>query len=97
MAFSGSVATIKDYQMVKQLKEIPNLNIRCVYTQSGRFFKLSSARKAELFNLGLEIDSEAEEKKLFKRLGIEVSESTLDYFGYIRHCSKKIRMSLAFS
>lgn len=93
MAFSGSVATIKDYQMVKQLKEIPNLNIRCVYTQSGRFFKLSSARKAELFNLGLEIDSEAEEKKLFKRLGIEVSESVLGYFDYIRDCSKKIRMS----
>lgn len=82
--------------MVKQLKEIPNLNIRCVYTQSGRFFKLSSARKAELFNLGLEIDSEAEEKKLFKRLGIEVSESVLGYFDYIRDCSKKIRMSQHF-
>ncbi len=47
--FSGSVATIKDYQMIKQLKEIPNLNIRCVYTQSGTHFKHSSAKKIELF------------------------------------------------
>lgn len=66
------MATIKDYQMIKQLKEIPHLSIRCVYTQSGMFFKQSSAKKAELFNMGLEVESEADERKLFKRLGVEV-------------------------
>lgn len=80
LAFSGSVATIKDFKLVKQLLKIPNLNIRCVYTQAAWYFKHCEAKRADLFNIGFDVETMEDEELLFAKFGVKVS--------HVKHSSR---------